>query len=370
MKKRIIFIALSLLFLLPIVFSETASAAGVAISPPKFEFEADPGQVINAIVKITNHENSPLTFSVSAQDFVSSGESGQPTFINPEENTADISLANWIVINNNEPVTIKSEEKREVPFTINVPQNAEPGGHYGTIFFSPAAPINADGQVAVKQKIGSLILIRVSGKIVEKGELSVFGTYDKEIKSGDLLKKSSNFFYGKLPVNFVLRYENKGNIHLKPQGKIEIFDTFNKKLNSIGVLSIISSQGLELEKKIVDFLPVNDVQGNVLAKSFRKFDVAWQGYPYWYKEEDGTKVIKYKGYPIGWYTAKLTLNETGNSEVVKSISFVILPWKDIFGSLLILILAIFGFIKYRKWSIAKLEKKLRQKIKKENTIRP
>ena len=36
-------------------------------------------------------------------------------------------------------ITIQPGEKKEIPFTITVPKDAEPGGQYGAIFFTPPA---------------------------------------------------------------------------------------------------------------------------------------------------------------------------------------------------------------------------------------
>ncbi len=351
-----------LTLLLTLTFSISVHAAGVVLTPPKHEFNADPGELIKNSITITNKDTKPLILNAEVKDFVASGETGKPTFIDPKENKSNISLGKWVTVNNNETVTIEAGKKVEIPFTIQVPEDAEPGGKYGTIFFSPPS---AGGQVAVVQKIGSLLLVRVSGEIKEEGTLSVFGTYDPEIKGEELESSSQDTFYEKPPVNFSVRFQNTGNVHLKPQGQIEIYNMFGQQVAPAGVLSILNEGGVEIRKELVDYIPVNDGRGNVLAQSYRKFDSEWKGTPYWYKEEDGTKVVKFKGYPIGMYTAKLELIGAKGEKILDEVKFIVFPWKEIFGGILAAIILIFGFMKYRKWSHKNLEARIRKQMESE-----
>lgn len=355
--KKILFTAL--LFL---AFSLPVSAAGIVLTPPKFEFNAKPGETINDVIKITNNDSTPLVLNAEAQDFVASGETGQPAFISPEKNDAAISLAKWINVNNGQQTTILPGEKKEIPFTISVPETAEPGGKYGTIFFFPPSE---GGQVAIVQKIGTLLLVRVAGEVKEEGKLETFGAFDVSMSGEEVGKSSSRFFYEVLPVNFSVRYHNSGNVHVKPEGKIEMYNMFGQKLNPAGVLSIVNEAGIEMKKELVDYIPVNDAHGNVLAKSTRKFDAPWQGTPYWFQKEDGTKEIRYKGFPVGVYKAELSLTGAKGEQNTESIRFIVFPWKHIFGGLILLVVLIFGVRKYRAWSHAKLEAAIREKIKAE-----
>ena len=335
-----------------------SQAADLIISPPKFEIDADKGQVVNDTITITNRDTSNIILAPSTQDFVAAGETGKPGFVDPAESDASISVASWITVNDSEPVTIRPNEKKSVPFTITVPENAEPGGHYGVIFFAP--PSDA-GQVAVQQKIGVLVLVRVGGDITEKGKLDTFGIYSEDIKGEDIPKSSSSFFFSGLPIPFAMRYENQGNIHIKPDAKIEIFNTFGNKVNSVGVEIILSEKGVEISKNIVDYIPVNPGLGNVLAKSFRTFRASWQGEPYWYYNEDGTKEIRYKGYPVGIYKARLTLDNFG-TEVIEEVTFIIFPWKEILGGAVGAALVIFLLIRYRRWSRRRQEEMFKKKF--------
>jgi len=96
------------------------------------------------------------------------------------------------------------------------------------------------------------------------------------------------------PIVFQTQFENAGNIHLKPIGKIELVDENGEILKNVGKESIVNEKGAFLGEKMVDYIPVNDTYGNVLPKSKRVFDSLWQGFGYQELQEDGTKAVKFK----------------------------------------------------------------------------
>ena len=345
-------------FIFVFCLAPTSFAAGITISPPKFEFDANPGQIIRGVIKITNTDTDTLMLTPSVQDFVASGETGQPKFVDAKDSDKAISLGNWVNVNGNKIVTATPKKIAEVPFTITVPSDAEPGGHYGAIFFAPPA---GSGQVGVAQRIGALVLVRVKGDINESGKLDIFGTYDKSLEGEKLHETSANTFYSALPVNFTVRYQNTGNIHFKPTGKIEI-SNFGVGLNEIGVQSILNDGGVEVSKEIVNFLPVNNERGNTLARSFRSYHTTWEGTPYWYYNEDGTKEIRYKGFPIGYYTAQLTFDGAGGKSETATTHFIVFPWQEASASIVALLILYFGGTRFFAWRSRRLEAEFKKKF--------
>jgi hypothetical protein len=356
LRKTLSFLGISLLTLC--AFASSVSAASITITPPKFEYDANPGETIRGVVKLNNQGTDTLTLMPSVQDFVSSGETGQPSFIDASENNTSLSISNWVNVNDNRVITINPNGKAEVPFTIAVPSDAEPGGHYGAIFF---APPGGGGQVSISERIGSLVLVRVSGEISEAGKLDRFGAYDPKLNEDKIPEANSEFFFGSLPVSLAIRWENQGNVHFKPTGKIEIYNSVGMKVAPVGVKSILNERGVETGKEIVDYIPVNNSKGNVLAKSFRTFIEKWEGEPYWFYNENGTKEIRYKGFPIGIYKAVLTLGE-GEAAITASTRILVLPWKEVGGGIILLALLAFGFPRFRKWNNKRLEEKYRKKF--------
>lgn len=70
------------LFLL--VAASTVNAAGISISPLKFEYSIESGKNASGIVKVTNNTDKPITLYTSKEDFVAGDDSGTPSFVKPQ----------------------------------------------------------------------------------------------------------------------------------------------------------------------------------------------------------------------------------------------------------------------------------------------
>ncbi|MDI6602777.1 MAG: hypothetical protein QME57_01480 [Patescibacteria group bacterium] len=317
MKKTISAFIISLITILIFV----NSARALTISPPLMEIDVNPGDTVKKTIKIYNETEEENTYYSSVANFTARGEEGEPGFLESEE-TRGYSLASWIEIDKS-PFRLAKNERKEIPFIIRVPKNAEPGGHYGVIFFSTQPPVLEKEQTAigVLGKIGSLVLVRVAGEIREEGRLIEFDTADKKT------------FYNRLPVDFAFRFENTGNVHLKPRGEIQIVNLFGKQTAKI---------------------PVNLVGGNVLPESIRRFQSSW--------EKKNGSLAKGTGFfaelkneknnfALGRYKAELIL--VGFEGGVKSLW--IFPWRFLLVSLIVLIVAILLLVwllkTYNKWII-------------------
>lgn len=196
---------------------------------------ATPGSSQSDVIKVTNNTDGPITLYSSKEDFVAGDETGRPKFVASKDQTSETySLANWIKIEN-ENVTLAQGETREVRFTVSAPTGAEPGGHYGAVFFSPG--VAGQSQVAIVQRLGVLLLVNVPGNIEVRGEMTKFsvGTKEKEVFS-----EASSF--DSFPIILQTQFENAGNIHLKPLGKIELVDENGEILKNVGKESIINEK--------------------------------------------------------------------------------------------------------------------------------
>lgn len=341
-----------------VALAPAAAAAGLSLIPPKFEFEANPGETLTGTIELLSTDAGSMTLTASVQDFVAGNETGQPQFVDTSAaSDASSYSSRWYTVGTGQPLVLRAGERLRVPFTVAVPQDAPPGGHYAAVFFTPPA---GEGQVAVTQRIGSLVLIRVRGDIREEGEIAQWGTYPASIAGEQLADASAQFFWSKLPVDFAIRYHNTGNVHLRPEGKIELFGTFGGQLEKIGVQSILNEGGVETKKEIVDYLPVNNDRGNVLKDSYRTFRASWQGTPYWQPQEDGTRAIAYRGMPLGWYTARLTLTGPGGEAQVAETSFIVFPWQVVVPGLLGIIILFFGIRAGLRWHTRSVERRIRQ----------
>lgn len=282
-----------------------AQAIGIKISPVKVEDTVEPGQVLKGTLKVTNEAQIPKKFFVYLKDFKAGDENGSPVIIAPGSEDGYY-LASWIDITS-EGVDFKPGEEKLIPYTVKVPNDADPGGYFGGVYFGTQPPrINTPGGeqgagMAVAQQAGCLFLLRVKGEVYEEAFVRDFTT-DKS-------------FYGTpFDVKFAIRIENKGNVHVKPYGAIKISDMFGREKGS---------------------LTVNDQGGNILPKSLRAFSTNWSG-----------------KYGFGKYTAELGLTYgqsekhggQGMQSMVAYQSFWIIPWKIVTPFLIVIAIIFIIFV--------------------------
>lgn len=282
MKKFLLVFAFISLFL-----SYTSSFASLSISPLKFEFDITTSSSLKEKIKLTNSWDTPITLYSSKEDFIAWDDSWTPKFVKPENQTqAEYSLSNWIDVEDKN-ITLAPSESKEIYFSVKVPQNAEPGWHYAAIFFSPGTP--SWSQVTVVQRLWVLVLVNVPGEVNIAWNVNSFKVWKTSEK---IFEETQNF--SDFPITFQTLFQNDGNIHLKPTGKITITDENGEVLKNIGKETLSSPAWAYIWEKMVDYIPINDTLWNVLPKSQRKFEIDWMGFGYNVLNDDGTKSVAFK----------------------------------------------------------------------------
>ena len=270
---------------------------GLTISPPIFELTLKEGETSSQIIKITNPTKNLMEVYPLVMNFKASGEGGEPAFYPATSEEEKFSLAKWITFNQSK-IALTPEQVVEFKFKIEVPKDAEPGGHYGVVFFAtePPKPDEDISQVAIASMIGSLILGKTPGEIIEKGVLEEF---------------IAGRFYFKKPIKFITRIKNTGNIHFKPQGEIIIKNWRGKKIDTIAV---------------------NSAKGNVLPDSTRKFEESW---------------TPQKWYTVGRFKADLKLTYGESDQALNGhLVFWLIPWWLIAFLAIVVIAIIFLIIRW------------------------
>lgn len=329
-RKKLTFrTAIAVVVVLLTSFFLAPQVSAITLIPPSMELGLTPGQPLNTVIKLFNETTDTIELYVEARNFSAKGETGQPTF---DFNAEQIGFSTWIELEE-DLIILEPGERYEVPITINPPQDADPGGHYAAVFFSTAPP--ESGQVRVASKIGTLILASVEGEIAQAGNISEF-----IIKSGESV-------FNRLPVEFLARFQNTGNVHLKPTGNVVITNLFGNTS---------------------DTLDFNAGMGATLPKTTRKYETKWekgvvngeQG-NFWsnFWREYGNER---ENFALGKYTAQLNIT-AGTNEAVKdsaTVSFWVIPWRVLLVwavvIVLVLLVIILGIKKYNKWIIKKSQK--------------
>lgn len=277
-----------ILWIFTLFFVITPAFANISISPLKHEITIEKWSSDVKTIKIKNDGDSAVTLYSSKEDFIAWDDSGFPRFIKPEDLAdPELSLTNWIDLEN-ENITLAAWESKQIRFTVNVPENSEPGWHYWVIFFGPEAQQWA--QLSVIQRLWVLLLIDVPGEVKIAWEFTELATW--KLESESFLSQSS---FDNFPIQFSTLFNNSWNTHLKPKGKIELIDENGEILKKVWKEKIISPSGALIWEKVVDYIPVNEWSWNVLPDSDRRFISTWEGF--WYtvlNENTGEKEVKFK----------------------------------------------------------------------------
>ena len=263
----------------------------LSISPSLFDMSADPGQKWQSSLRIININNFDLTVYVDVVNFLPQGEGGDGRFLPvPAEGGEGVTLAEWFTITR-EAVLVPREQSVEIPFSVMVPEDASPGGHFAAILVGtkPLVPEVGQARVQTSQMVTSLFFARVTGDVIESGTIREFTTTESFLNSPE--------------ATFELRFENKGNVHLQPQGDIRITNMWGEER---GVVPINQNSSF----------------GNVLPESIRKFEFAWKG--------------EWSISDMGRYTAVATLAYGSDDRQFSSaiVNFWVIPFKLLFGVLL------------------------------------
>ena len=304
-------IFLSVFFLCPFsVFAKSGDELSLTLTPPLFQITQAPGGVWSSNLRVVNTNNFDLVVSATVQDFRPDGETGNAVFMSSAKGAPeDTSLmSGWITVPDGD-IIVKRGTTALVPFTVHVPENADPGGHYAAILVGTRPTRDIDGSGAgISSAISSLFFLRVPGDVVEEGAIRDFYAEKSMLQSPN--------------ASFVLRFENTGNVHLVPEGAIIITNMWGKERGKIDV------------NKVNTF-------GNVLPGSTRKFEFKWQG------EENLFEFGRYKA------LATLVYGEDGRKTVYRTVYFWIIPWKQV----LPFALGLGSFIWFVTWSLRRYIRK-------------
>jgi hypothetical protein len=300
-------------------------ANALTISPIRMEISGDPGQTLSKDVVLINENKDNETFYSSFANFQAQGETGDPSFVEPTDD-----LGTWMSVAPS--VTLNGGESKTVPFTINIPKNAEPGGHFATIFWGTGP--NKPGDVSIGAKTGLLVLLSVSGNVKQSAGFLNFNTVNNQ------------FWYSTLPVSFEYRFKNDGGDRIKPEGPITIRDTI-----------FFPTQTLD----------ANPGSGNVLPGSTRKFKVDWINYarpddyiaPTQFFSKFWSDVsYQWMNFAVGLYSANLNVAYSATGERAEStVFFFVFPWQLVLVMIVVLFIVIWGVRKlirrYNKFIIEK-----------------
>jgi len=229
MRRKIVFQLVSLISIFSIFGSSYAHATsnianGFRLSPVRIDATIEKGHSVTENVFVTNVNSYQITAKAKINEFTASNdESGSPAVI--LDNSQPAPANSFRAFTSTIPdITIDAGQTATVPVTITVPQNANSGGYYGAVRFVSANTANGQS-VTISASVGTIFLITVPGKLTEQLQLVDFSA----AQNGS----TASFFSNSKNLQMVTRLQNTGNIHLAPNGKINITDGGGKVVETI-----------------------------------------------------------------------------------------------------------------------------------------
>jgi hypothetical protein len=221
---------------------------GLYLSPPGVDITVGSSQPENSFyLEIGNDDQTGVVFDISVVDFGSLDETGGVAFltVNSDKSERKYALASWISLEKN-TVTVEGGKSEKVKVTILNKDSLSPGGHYGAVLATVRSETMKDQDVVgINQSLATLIYaLKKGGEIPNLTFKSL--VFDKNV-----------FYFSK---TVKLRFENSGNVHVVPRGKVEI------KNNS----GEIVAQGI-----------INADSGKVLPESFRTMELPINRIKHW-----------------------------------------------------------------------------------------
>lgn len=214
----------SLIFLKP-VFAAEKTDSSLEVSPAYIDVTLQkPDEVQQVEVVYTNHSAKPITLQIFPIDFKQADDFGAIQMLsNP--GSYSYSLSSFLSLES-DTVLLDGGQKKTFIVTIKNREDLSPGGHYAAVV---AKVINDDttGRPLVSPAVSSLILLRKMG-----GE-----RFNLSLKDVNWPENSVVFDY---PRSLTLTFQNEGNIHVIPYGRVDVTDLFGRLIYK-GVINTSSS---------------------------------------------------------------------------------------------------------------------------------
>ncbi len=291
------FFVFGLIFSLGIDLKAQTMADTISMRPSIIEEVVDVGDVETYTIKVTNRGERKETFFPVVENMSGTNNQGVPSFTTEE---SDYGILSWISIHQ-DSMTLEPGETGEFSFTMSVPEEAMPKGHYGVFFVTRLAPEQRQTGAAVDFKVGSILSFRIQGDAYEEVVIREFTV-------------GKNIYKNKEKVEFTIVIENLGDVSARPRGVINLVNMFGDQVAQISVN--------------------HPSPRNILPKNRNTFKVEW--------EPESTYLGRI------YAELDLTYGETGARTISDKTSFWVLPIMAMLGvalGLIVFIGVIFALVR-------------------------
>ncbi len=137
----------------------------ILLSPTSKQLKLDAGTVKTGSFTILNNGTEGYSFKVYAAPYSVANGSYTPNFSNE---VANADIHKWVRFDKTE-YHLEPDQKAEVAYTIDVPSDAAPGGHYG-ILFAETQSTPGQGGIKTNKRVGAILYTTVNGDYIEAGK--------------------------------------------------------------------------------------------------------------------------------------------------------------------------------------------------------
>lgn len=270
------------------------------VGPGRTEVIVKPGESVTKMMTLTNRIGDDKTFSVEVEDMSGSAD-GSDAVVLLGDMKGPYTLKDYITFGGKN-IELDLGERAQIPVTITMPPNAEPGGYYGAVLISTIQNevAKTEGSVAsspIIARIGTLFFITVPGEAEISGGVTEVSTINNK------------WWYQAGPIDLGILFENTGSVHLNPYGEVSVTNMFGEEVGNI-----------EIDPWFV------------LPKSLRLREISWD-----------------RGLLFGRYALEVSINRGYDDLIDTNTVYIwVMPWKIIgavFGGIFVLVLFFSLFVR-------------------------
>lgn len=179
----------------------------IVLSPSNQRITIKAGQVQAGKLTVVNDGTIDETFIVYSRPYSVKNEQYDPDF---DHTSANTDIYQWVQFDKT-TYTIAAGKSLEVPYRIQVPASAAPGGHYGVIFVETQPSATSTDSVMRKKRVGDILQATVEGTAVQKGQV---------------LSTNATFWQTTPPLTVTSRVQNSGNTDFQASTILTVKDLF------------------------------------------------------------------------------------------------------------------------------------------------
>ncbi|MET9362665.1 DUF916 domain-containing protein [Streptomyces sp. NPDC006632] len=200
---------------------------------PYFYLSAGPGTTLDDKVTVTNKTAAPLSFRLYGADAYNTERDGG--FAVRAEKEKQTGVGAWVRPARSR-ITVPARSSLTVPFTLAVPEGAEPGDHVGALIalddrVTPGPAGSGKVAVGIQQAVGARVYLRVGGPTVPALDVEhVSLSQHRPLVPGT----------GESRTDITYTLHNRGNVTLNPKVDLSAKGLFGRTLLSRGLTKVPS----------------------------------------------------------------------------------------------------------------------------------